>query len=234
MELSNAIQEKIENSIEGDLRIDDFTKKIYSTDASMYEIEPIGVLLPKNSEDVKNSIEIAKENNLSILPRGGGTSLAGQTVGRSLILDFSKYMNKIVEINTEESWAIVQPGVVQDHFNDFLSPHGYTFGPNTSTSSRATLGGMIGNNSSGSRSIVYGKTIDHVMELKGFYANGEQFFFKPLLEKELEEIMKKENHNALVHRKIKEIVDSNKQEIIDRYPKIMRRVSGYNLDEFID
>ena len=143
-------------------------------------------------------------------------------------------MNKIIEINEEESWAIVQPGVVQDHFNDFLSPYGYTFGPNTSTSSRATLGGMIGNNSSGSRSIVYGKTIDHVKELKGFYANGEHFFFKPLLEKELEVITKKENHNALVHRKIKEIIDTNRQEIIDRYPKIMRRVSGYNLDEFID
>ena len=234
MELSNTLQKEIDNSIKGDFRIDDFTKKIYSTDASMYEIEPIGVLLPKNSEDVKNCIEIAKENNISILPRGGGTSLAGQTVGKSLILDFSKYMNKIIEINTEESWAIVQPGLVQDHFNEFLSPYGFTFGPNTSTSSRATLGGMIGNNSSGSRSIVYGKTIDHVKELKGCFANGEDFFFQPLLEKELDEIIKKENHNALVHRKIKEIVDSNRQEIVDRYPKIMRRVSGYNLDEFID
>ncbi|MED5579287.1 MAG: anaerobic glycerol-3-phosphate dehydrogenase subunit C [Nitrospinota bacterium] len=234
MELTNTIQEELEASFEGELRFDEFSKKIYSTDASMYEIEPIGILLPKTNRDVQNCIEVAKIHNLSILPRGGGTSLAGQTVGKSLILDFSKYMNQILDINTEESWAIIQPGVVQDHFNDYLSPFGFTFGPNTSTSSRATLGGMIGNNSSGSRSIVYGKTIDHVIELKGYYANGDPFFFEPLNEEKLENLIKENSYNAVVHKKIKEIVDLNRQEIIDRYPKIMRRVSGYNLDEFVD
>ena len=143
----------------------------------MYEIEPVGLVLPKTDADVQKTLQIAQRHNVAILPRGGGTSLAGQTVGEALILDFSKYMNQVLELDANEEWARVQPGLVQDHFNDYLSPRGFVFGPNTSTSSRATIGGMLGNNSSGSRSIVYGKTVDHVIEVSGYFVDGEPLLF---------------------------------------------------------
>ncbi len=231
MEVTVTLQEELCSAIEGEVRFDVFTRKIYSTDASMYEIEPVGVVLPKTNEDVRKTLQIAKRYKLAILPRGGGTSLAGQTVGDALVLDFSKYMNHFLELNEDEEWARVQPGLVQDHFNDFLSPHGFVFGPNTSTSSRATIGGMLGNNSSGSRSIVYGKTVDHVIEVSGYFADGEPFSFGPQDTVPLQNLMRENSRTGRLHKAIKDIVDDQRVEIEDRYPKIMRRVSGYNLDE---
>ena len=149
MVVTVSLEEELRTAIEGEVRFDVFTRKIYSTDASMYEIEPVGVVLPKTNADVQKTLRIARKHNAAILPRGGGTSLAGQTVGDALVLDFSKFMNRVLELNEDEEWARVQPGLVQDHFNDYLNPHGFVFGPNTSTSSRATIGGMLGNNSSG-------------------------------------------------------------------------------------
>ena len=152
-------------------------------------------------------------------------------MGEALVLDFSKYMNQVIELNKGEEWARVQPGLVQDHFNDFLSPHGFVFGPNTSTSSRATIGGMLGNNSSGSRSIVYGKTVDHVIEVSGYFADGEPFSFGPLDAESLGDLTREDSRAGRLHKALKEVVDEQRVEIADRYPKIMRRVSGYNLDE---
>src|SRR5918998_291362 len=151
--------------VSGEVRFDRVSRLMYSTDASIYEIEPIGVVLPRTHEDVFATMEVARDFKVPVLPRGGGTSLAGQTVGHAVVMDFSKYMNRILEVNTDEGWARVQPGVIQDEFNAHLRPLGFLFGPDTSTSNRATIGGMTGNNSAGSHSIVYGKTIDHVMDV---------------------------------------------------------------------
>lgn len=229
--MNATLEEELRGAVEGEVRFDRFTRKIYSTDASMYEIEPVGVVLPRTNADVRKALEIARRHGAAILPRGGGTSLAGQTVGEALVLDFSKYMNRVLELNAGEEWARVQPGLVQDHFNDYLSPHGFVFGPNTSTSSRATIGGMVGNNSSGSRSIVYGKTVDHVIEAAGYFADGAPFSFGPQDADSLRDLMAQDSRMGGLHKAVRAVVDAHREEIADRYPKIMRRVSGYNLDE---
>ena len=151
---------------------------LYSTDASIYQIEPIGVVVPRHKEDVQAAIEIANKLGVTILPRGGGTSLAGQAVGHSIVLDFSKYMHNVLEVNQEELWCRVQPGLVQDELNAHVRGQGLQFGPDTSTSNRATIGGMIGNNSAGAHSLTYGKTLDHVIELTVLLADGSEVVLK--------------------------------------------------------
>ncbi len=227
------LKRDLEDALEGEVRFDEYSRKLYSTDASMYRIEPVGVVLPRSNEDVRRTLEITARHKAAITSRGGGTSLAGQAVGKAIILDFSKFMNRVIEHNLEEEWARVQPGLVQDHFNDYLRPHGYVFGPNTSTSSRATLGGMIGNNSSGSESLVYGKTVDHVIELSGFLSGGAPFAFGPLDENALQKKIGEKTRSGGIHRALRRIAEEMRQEIGDRFPKIMRRVAGYNLDELI-
>jgi FAD/FMN-containing dehydrogenase len=136
----DALLHDLEKRIAGDVRFDDISRMLYSTDASIYQIEPIGVVIPRDADDVVAAITIAGEHDVAVLPRGGGTSLAGQTVGRALIIDVSPHLNQVLELNTEEHWAWVQPGFVQDQFNAYLRPHGFLFGPDTSTSNRATVG----------------------------------------------------------------------------------------------
>lgn len=227
------LEEELTVAVEGEVRFDSYSKALYSTDASMYHMEPAGVVIPRSAEDAQRAMRIAASHGIPIVSRGGGTSLAGQTVGKGIVFDFSKYMNKVIEHDLEGEWARVEPGLVQDHFNDYLRPHGFVFGPNTSTSSRATLGGMIGNNSSGSESLIYGKTVDHVIEVKGFLSGGEPFTFKPLEGQALGEKLEEKSRIGDIYRTLHRIADENRQEIDDRYPKIMRRVSGYNLDELI-
>ena len=224
---------ELQQVLEGEVRFDPYSKILYGTDASMYRILPIGVVIPRSNEDVQRTLHITANYRTPILSRGGGTSLAGQTVGQAVVLDFSKYMNRVLEHNLDEEWARVQPGLVQDHLNDYLRPQGFVFGPNTSTSSRATLGGMIGNNSSGSESLVYGKTVDHVLELSGYFAGGEPFAFKPVEGDALRHALKEESRIGDTYRTLYRIANENRQEIADRYPKVMRRVAGYNLDELI-
>ena len=227
------IASDLKKRIEGEVRFDRYSRLLYSTDASMYEIEPIGVVLPRHKGDVHAVIEIANRYGVPILPRGGGTSLAGQTVGHAIVLDFSKHMNKVLEVNREELWCRVQPGLVQDELNVHVTPMGLLFGPDTSTSDRATIGGMIGNNSAGAHSIVYGKTLDHVLELTVYLADGSEVVLKDL---PLEAVATKRKANGLegqLYREIPRLADEHRKEILARYPKIMRRVSGYNLDEFV-
>ncbi|MBI2183193.1 MAG: FAD-binding oxidoreductase, partial [Deltaproteobacteria bacterium] len=138
------IEAELKKRIEGDVRFDRYSRLLYSTDASIYQIEPIGVVVPRHKGDVQAVIEVANRLNVSVLARGGGTSLAGQTVGHSIVLDFSKYMKDVFEVNKEELWCRVQPGFVQDELNAHVRPMGLQFGPDTSTSNRATIGGMIG------------------------------------------------------------------------------------------
>ena len=216
----------LKSRLNGEVRFDRASRLMYSTDASIYEIEPIGVVIPRTHDDVFATMEIARDFKVPVLPRGAGTSLAGQTVGDAVVIDMSKCLNRVLEVNTEERWAIVEPGVVQEQLNLHLRPMGFLFGPDTSTANRATLGGMMGNNSAGSHSIVYGKTIDHILEMDVVLSSGEG---RTLREMKCEEAARRGGLEA----RIAEIVRHNRDEIERRYPKIMRRVSGYNLDEFV-
>src|SRR5688572_29520750 len=224
--MNEDLYEALKRQISGEVRFDKVSRLIYSTDASIYEIEPMGVVIPRTHEDVFAVMEITRDFNVPVLPRGGGTSLAGQTVGEAVVMDMSKYLNRVLDVNTEEGWALVEPGVVQEQFNLHLKPSGFLFGPDTSTANRATLGGMMGNNSAGSHSIVYGKTIDHVLETHVVMASGEGRIFKEM------DFAGAARTTGLEGR-IAEIVETNREEIDRKFPKIQRRVSGYNLDEFV-
>ena len=227
------IAAELKKRIEGDVRFDRYSRLLYSTDASIYQIEPVGVVVPRHKGDVQAVIELANKLDVSVLPRGGGTSLAGQAVGHSIVLDFSKYMRNALEVNQEELWCRVQPGLVQDELNAHVRAMGLQFGPDTSTSNRATLGGMIGNNSSGAHSLTYGKTLDHVIELTVLLADGSEVVLKDLLPQEVEKRSRADTIEGRACREVFRLAQQHKNEILARYPKIMRRVSGYNLDEFV-
>jgi FAD/FMN-containing dehydrogenase/Fe-S oxidoreductase len=227
------IEAELKKRIEGDIRFDRYSRLLYSTDASICQIEPIGVVVPRHKGDVQAAIEIANKLGVTLLPRGGGTSLAGQAVGHSIVLDFSKYMQNVLEVNREELWCRVQPGLVQDELNAHVRGMGLQFGPDTSTSNRATIGGMIGNNSAGAHSLTYGKTLDHVIELTVLLADGSEVVLKDVAPDEVERKSRADSIEGRAYREVFRLAQQHKSEILSRYPKIMRRVSGYNLDEFI-
>jgi len=218
----------------GDILDDEVSLGMYSTDASVYQIKPRRVVLPRDEADVLLALAYAEQHHMNVLPRGGGTSLAGQTVGESLIIDFSKYMNQLLELNVEEGWAIVQPGLVRDELNEMLKPYGLHFAPDPATSSRANIGGMIGNNSSGTKSILYGKTVDHVLELKVALADGTILHVKEQTPESYAEIAAEETREGIIYREFQKLVQTHQAEIIRKFPKVMRRVGGYNLDEFVN
>ncbi|MEX0806039.1 MAG: FAD-linked oxidase C-terminal domain-containing protein [Candidatus Binatia bacterium] len=227
------VETELKKRIDGEVRFDQYTRLLYSTDASIYQIEPVGVVVPRHKGDVQAAIEIANRFQVAILPRGGGTSLAGQAVGQAIVLDFSKYMQNVVEVNQEELWCRVQPGLVQDELNAHVRSMGLQLGPDTSTSNRATIGGMVGNNSSGAHSLTYGKTLDHVLELTVLLSDGSEVVLKNLQPDELNGKTGLEGLEGSIYREVERLALQHKDEILARYPKIMRRVSGYNLDEFI-
>ncbi len=224
--MNQDLYQALKTRVTGEVRFDRASRLMYSTDASIYEIEPIGVVIPRTHEDVFATMEIARDFKVPVLPRGAGTSLAGQTVGDAVVMDMSKHLNRVLEVNTEERWAIVEPGVVQEQLNLHVRPMGFLFGPDTATANRATIGGMMGNNSAGSHSILYGKTIDHVLEMDVVLSSGDRRTFR---EMKFEEAAARGG----LEGRIADIVRMNKDEIERRYPKLMRRVSGYNLDEFV-
>jgi FAD/FMN-containing dehydrogenase/Fe-S oxidoreductase len=230
---NNDLERELRAVVEGDVRFDAYSRLLYATDASMYQMEPIGVVMPRTAADVRAVLELANRYNVPVLPRGGGTSLAGQTVNQAVVLDFSKYMNRVLEVNREELWCRVQPGLVQDELNAHVRSQGLLFGPDTSTSNRATIGGMCGNNSAGSHSIAYGKTIDHVLELRCLLADGAEVVLRNLTAAELEAKCRGNGLEGQIYREVRRIVGQHTDEIRSRYPTIMRRVSGYNLDEMV-
>src|SRR4026209_3924 len=173
----NDLEHELRRRVEGDVRFDRYFRLLYSTDASMYQMEPIGIVIPRHADDVQAVIEVANQQSVPVLPRGGGTSLPGLTVNRAVVLDFSRHMAGVLEVNCEELWARVQPGLVQDELNHHVRPLGLLFGPDTSTSNRATIGGMLGNNSGGSHSIAYGLTVEHVIEMTTILADGRRAGF---------------------------------------------------------
>ena len=230
---TQALVEELNRRVEGEVRFDKMTRVLYSTDASLFQIEPIGVVLPKTADDVIAVIETANKHNIPVLPRGGGTSLAGQTVGHAIVIDYSKYMRNVIEVNKEEGWVRTQPGIVLDELNHHLQPYGMLFAPDPSTSNRGNIGGALGNNSCGAHSIIWGKTVDNVLELDVVLSNGDTAHFGALTGEQLETKMRGDSFEADIYRKLFDIGEANRDEILARYPKIQRRVSGYNLDEFV-
>lgn len=231
--LSRQFELELADRLEGEVRFDDMTRGLFSTDASIYQILPLGVVWPKSHADVRAAIEVAARFNVPIVPRGGGTSLSGQTVAPGLVIDFSRFMNRILEIDAARGLVRVEAGVVLTQLNAALKPYGLQFGPDVSTSSRAAIGGMIGNNSAGSHSILHGKTIDHVRELKVVLADGTELLCGPLSSLALLEKQKLPGLEGRIYRELPRIVSEHRREILARYPRILRRVSGYNLDAFV-
>src|SRR5205809_62629 len=229
----NDLEHELRKVVAGDVRFDPISRLLYSTDASMYQVEPIGVVVPRDADDGQAAVEVARKHQVALLPRGGGTSLTGQTVNRALVLDFARHMNRVVEVMTEEWWARVEPGLVQDELNHHVRPTGLLFGQDTSTSNRATLGGMLGNNSGGSHSIAYGLTVDHVIEVTALLADGTRVVFGDITRVEHEAKGRRSGLEGQIYREVARIRDEYGDEIRARYPQHWRRVAGYNLNELV-
>jgi FAD/FMN-containing dehydrogenase/Fe-S oxidoreductase len=226
----DALCKHLRQHVDGEIRFDVGARKLYSTDASIYQIEPAGVVIPRTTQALATAVQIALEMRVPITARGGGTSLSGQSIGAGLIIDCSKHLNSILHIDPTSHVARVQPGVILDDFNRALDNYGLHFGPDVATASRANLGGMIGNNSAGARSIVYGKTIDHVRRLRVILSDGSQAEFGPVGSAEWDRRAELRTLEGGIYRDVRRIVSQNRDEILKRFPKILRRVSGYNLD----
>jgi FAD/FMN-containing dehydrogenase/NAD-dependent dihydropyrimidine dehydrogenase PreA subunit len=231
--MSLSLQRDLEAAIDGEVRFDKVSRALYSTDASVYQIEPLGVVIPRSAEAVVAAVAVAAKHGVPITPRGGGTSQAGQSIGAGLVLDTSKHLNRILEINPDEQWARVEPGVVLDELNAALKPHQLRFAPDVSSASRATVGGMMANNSSGARSVLYGKTIDHVLEQRVVLSDGGLAHFRPLDRERAEAAKAGDSIEARAYQAIPHLGVIHAAEIERRFPKVLRRVGGYNLDAFV-
>jgi FAD/FMN-containing dehydrogenase/Fe-S oxidoreductase len=226
------LQRELASKLTGEIRFDAVSRALYSTDASVYQIEPLGVVLPRSRDELRRLVQLCTRLQCPITMRGGGTSQAGQAIGAGLVIDTSKYLNAILELNVQERWVRVEPGVVLDELNAQLRPHGFRFAPDVSTASRATVGGMMANNSSGARSVMYGKTIDHVIEQEVVLSDGSVVTMAPLAEGELASKCSGDTLEALCYRTVASLASTHQEEIERRFPKVLRRVGGYNLDEF--
>ena len=229
----DALRRDLESAIEGEVRFDPITRALYSTDASVYQIQPLGVVVVKSRDDVVRTVTICARHRCPLTMRGGGTSQAGQAIGSGVIVDTSKYFNRLLEVNPAGRWARVEPGVVLDELNAALRQHGLRFAPDISTASRATVGGMMANNSAGARSVLYGKTIDHVLEQQVVLSDGSLAHFRPLDRQQLDELCARESLEGACYREVRRTVGQHVDEIERRYPKVLRRVGGYNLDALI-
>ncbi len=230
--------QKLQKSIQGEIHLDELHRRIYATDASSYRELPLGVALPKDEKDVVELVRFANDFKTPLIPRTAGTSLAGQVVGSGLIVDFGRHMTKILEVNEKEKWVRVQPGVVRDELNKHLKDLGLFFAPETSTANRAMIGGMFGNNSCGTNSIVYGSTRDHVLECKAVLSNGDVVSFTTKDQEEIKSL-EKANHSyesTLYADTLKLLSEEGvKERIQEQYPKasVSRRNTGYGVDQLI-
>ncbi len=229
----NRLTDRLKRESRAEVYFDPGMRGLYATDASLYQIEPLGVVVPRISGDVAAIVKIAADEHLPIVPRGAATSLSGQTVGPAIIIDFSKYLNRVGIVDRGAMTVRVEPGVVVDQLNAYLQPLGLMFGPDVSTSDRATIGGMIGNNSAGARSLRYGKTVDHVQKIEAVLADGTTATLGPVPAGELDAICSRSDTAGAIHRVVRDTVAAHEQAIRERFPHILRRVSGYNLDEFV-
>ncbi|TJZ61956.1 FAD-binding protein [Sphingobacterium olei] len=228
----------LKESLQGDLFMDQTMRILYATDASAYREMPLAVAIPQTSEDIQKLIFFAQENRISLIPRTAGTSLAGQVVGSGIVVDVSKHFTEILEINKEEKWVRVQPGVIRDELNLFLKPYGLFFGPETSTANRAMIGGMVGNNSCGSNSLIYKSTREHVLEIEAFLSDGSKVLFKDLSFEEFTEKCVDTTLEGRLYTQIRSILGDYKNQawIRSEFPKpsIDRRNTGYAIDILVD
>jgi FAD/FMN-containing dehydrogenase/Fe-S oxidoreductase len=224
----SALARRLAREIEGEVLFDAASRGRYSTDASIYQVDPVGVVVPKTEQDARIAMQIAAEEGIPILPRGAGSSQCGQAVGAALVIDNSKYLNRVVSVDRERATAVVEPGVVLDALNARLRPHGLWFPVDVSTSAQATIGGMAGNNSCGSRSIRYGNMVHNVLGIDALLVDGSEYHFGPVAGN-LERLAAPAGYVELA-RKITRIAEREADEIEARWPKVLRRVQGYNLD----
>lgn len=231
---AQALERDLKRRVDGEVRFDSSSKATYSTDSSNYRQVPIGVVVPKTVEALAEAVKVCHEHGAPITHRGAGTSLAGQTTNHAVVIDGSKHLDRILEINPEEGWARVEPGVRHDQLTDKTeAEHNLTFAPDTSTHEYATFGGMIGNNSCGMHSQMAGRTQDNVEEMEVLLYDGTRLTVGPTSEDELEQIIEDGGRKGEIYRRLRDLRDEHADEIRDRYPDIPRRVSGYNLEELL-
>lgn len=232
--------DKLKTELKGDLFTDKIHRILYATDGSAYRELPLAVVRPKDKEDIIKTIAFARSVNSSVIPRGAGTSLAGQVVGSGIVLDVSKYMNRIIEVNPSEKWVVVEPGVILAELNKHLESFGLMFGPETSTANRCCMAGMLGNNSCGAHSLIYGSVRDHILEAEVILSDGSEATFRPLTTRQFTEKCNNEGNSieTYVYRYIRNILSDpgNQEEIRKQYPHpdLKRRNNGYALDALLD
>jgi FAD/FMN-containing dehydrogenase/Fe-S oxidoreductase len=230
---AQGLRRALEARVTGEVRFDTVSRALYSTDASIYQLTPIGVVVPRTGEDLRHVVRLCAEFRCPLTMRGGGTSQAGQAIGRGIVVDTSKYLNRVLELRADERRVRVEPGIVLDELNARLKPHGLRFAPDVSTASRATVGGMMANNSSGARSIYYGKTIDHVLEQDVLLSDSTTVRARAWTEDDLSQAVAGDGVLARGCQAVRRLATGHAAEIARRYPKVLRRVGGYNLDEFV-
>ncbi|MEP1984477.1 MAG: FAD-binding oxidoreductase, partial [Maribacter dokdonensis] len=219
--MDNNLLSKLREDLEGDVQFDNLTKTLYATDASVYRKIPLGAAFPKSVEDIKKIVCFANDENISLIPRTAGTSLAGQCVGDGLVVDVSKHFTDIIRVDEAKKQVTVQPGVIRDELNEYLKPYGLFFGPNTSTSNRCMIGGMVGNNSSGTTSIQYGVTRDKVISMKTVLSDGSEAEFGRISTEEFKQKIQENTFEASLYKKVYNEL-SNKEiasEIKENFPK---------------
>ncbi len=230
----DSVKLELARQLEGEVRFDAGTRAAYATDASNYRQVPVGVIIPRHEGDVIAALSIARENSIPILARGGGTSLAGQACNAALVLDFSKYMNRVIAIEPGMRVAQVEPGVIQSHLNAALAPHGLFFAPDPSTKDRCTVGGMIGNNSCGAHSAAYGKTVDNVEALEVILYDGTHLSLTgSIADAEIGAAIARGGREGELYSAVRELRDQSADSVRAHFPRLPRRVSGYNLDELM-
>lgn len=227
------LEKKLRAELEGEVYFDPVTCSVYSVDASIFEIKPLGIAIPKTKHDLKAALQICQEFNIPITVRGAATGITGGCLGHGLILDLSKYLTKVISLDLDQKTVVCEPGLIQDDLNKLLDPLGYCLGPDTSTGNRATIGGMLANNAAGARSLRHGKMVDHVEEVELLLPTGETILFGPVSKSEWDLKSSEENREGHIYRTLGQIKEKNADEIRRRFPSIPRRVSGYNLDELL-
>jgi FAD/FMN-containing dehydrogenase len=234
----NGKLQELSKRLEGDLYFNTTMRTLYATDASAYREMPLAVAIPKSVDDLKKLIEFARKENTSLVPRAAGTSLAGQVVGKGIVVDVSKNFTCILELNTEEHWVRVQPGVIRDELNMFLKRHGLFFGPETSTANRAMIGGMVGNNSCGSNSMIYRSTREHLLEVKALLSDGSEVTFHSLSIDNFHAKCELPTLEGTVYKGIRSLLSNyeNQEEIRKEFPKksVERRNTGYAVDLLVE
>jgi len=234
----NKALQSLADTLQGQLFFDNTMRTLYATDASSYREMPLAVAIPKTKADIANLISFAAANNTSLIPRTAGTSLAGQVVGNGIVVDVSKHFTKIIELNKEEGWVRVEPGVIRDELNLFLKPHGLFFGPETSTANRAMIGGMVGNNSCGSNSVIYNSTREHLLEVTAFLSDGSEVVFSAISNDDFHAKCELTTLEGNIYKSLRSMLSNyeNQQEIRKEFPKksIVRRNTGYAIDVLVD